>query len=63
MYSKNMFDFVKNEILGWDHCNVNDYFQSTKGGGHGDYHLIVLAPSTPQELYDLTMDSFDYAER
>lgn len=40
----------------------SDYFQSTKGGGHGDYHLIVIAPSTLQELYDLTMNAFDYAD-
>ncbi|MBD3164230.1 3-methyl-2-oxobutanoate dehydrogenase subunit VorB [Candidatus Woesearchaeota archaeon] len=39
-----------------------DYFQSVKGGGHGDYRLIVLAPSTLQELYDFTMDAFDYAD-
>jgi len=39
-----------------------DYFQSTKGGGHGDYHLIVLAPSSVQELVDLTMDAFDLAD-
>ena len=40
----------------------SDYFQSTKGGGHGDYHMIVIAPSTLQEIYDLTMDAFDYAD-
>ncbi|MFH2028967.1 MAG: 3-methyl-2-oxobutanoate dehydrogenase subunit VorB [Nanoarchaeota archaeon] len=40
----------------------SDYFQSVKGGGHGDYKLIVLAPSTIQEAYDLTMDAFDYAD-
>jgi len=40
-----------------------DYFQATKGGGHGDYHLIVLAPSTCQELWTLTMQAFDYADR
>lgn len=39
-----------------------DYFQATKGGGHGDYHLIVLAPSTCQELWTLTMNAFDYAD-
>lgn len=39
-----------------------DYFQAVKGGGHGDYRLIVLAPSTLQELYELTMDAFDYAD-
>jgi 2-oxoglutarate ferredoxin oxidoreductase subunit alpha len=40
-----------------------DYFQATKGGGHGDYHLIVLAPSSVQELVDLTMDAFDLADK
>ncbi len=41
----------------------SDYFQATKGGGHGDYHLIVLAPSSVQELVDLTMDAFDLADK
>ncbi len=41
----------------------SDYFQSTKGGGHGDYRLIVLAPSKAQELYDFTMEAFDLAEK
>ncbi len=40
-----------------------DYFQATKGGGHGDYHLTVLAPSSVQELVDLTMDAFDLADK
>lgn len=40
----------------------SDYFQATKGGGHGDYHLIVLAPSTVQEAFDLTFKAFAYAE-
>jgi len=39
-----------------------DYFQAVKGGGHGDYHLIVLVPATLGELYDLTMHAFDYAD-
>jgi len=39
-----------------------DYFQATKGGGHGDYHLIVLAPSTVQEMADLTVLAFDLAD-
>ncbi len=30
----------------------SDYFQSVKGGGHGDYHMIVLAPATVQEMSD-----------
>jgi 2-oxoglutarate/2-oxoacid ferredoxin oxidoreductase subunit alpha len=39
-----------------------DYFQAVKGGGHGDYHSIVLAPSTVQELADLTVTAFDLAD-
>lgn len=41
----------------------SDYFQVTKGGGHGDYHIPVLAPSTLQEIVDLTRDAFDIADR
>ncbi len=40
-----------------------DYFQATKGGGHGDYHIIVLAPSTVPEAGKLTMLAFDLADR
>ncbi len=40
-----------------------DYFQSTKGGGHGDYHLFVLAPSTVQEMADFIFDGFRIAEQ
>lgn len=40
-----------------------DYFQACKGGGHGDYHLIVLAPSTAQEMADLTVLAFDLADK
>ncbi len=40
-----------------------DYFQATKGGGHGDYRLIVLAPSSVQELVDLTIRAFDLADK
>jgi len=36
-----------------------DYFQATKGGGHGDYRLIVLAPSSVQEMFDFVRLSFD----
>lgn len=39
----------------------SDYFQATRGGGHGDYHLIVLAPASVQEAYDLTQASFSLA--
>ncbi|MDN5277729.1 MAG: 2-oxoglutarate/2-oxoacid ferredoxin oxidoreductase subunit alpha [Clostridiales bacterium] len=41
----------------------SDYFQATKGGGHGDYHLVVLAPSTIQEAVDLVMEGFDIADQ
>jgi 2-oxoglutarate ferredoxin oxidoreductase subunit alpha len=41
----------------------SDYFQATKGGGHGDYRLIVLAPATIQEAVDLTMLAFDLADQ
>ncbi len=40
-----------------------DYFQIVKGGGHGDYHPIVLAPATVQEAIDLTWLAFDLAEK
>ncbi len=39
-----------------------DYFQATRGGGHGDYRTIVLAPATGQELCDLTYKAFDLAD-
>lgn len=40
-----------------------DYFQMVKGGGHGDYNLVVLAPSSIQELYELTVEAFNIADR
>jgi 2-oxoglutarate ferredoxin oxidoreductase subunit alpha len=40
-----------------------DYFQMTKGGGHGDYNLIVLAPATVQETVDLIVEAFDLADK
>lgn len=40
-----------------------DYWQATKGGGHGDYHLLVLAPSTVQEAVELVMLAFDLADK
>lgn len=41
----------------------SDYFQAVKGGGHGDYHLVVLAPSTIQETVDLVRKGFDIADQ
>lgn len=40
----------------------SDYLQATKGGAHGDFHLIVLAPASVQELVDLTQEAFDLAD-
>lgn len=40
-----------------------DYFQATKGGGHGDYYPIVLAPSTVQEAMDFTILAFELADK
>ncbi len=41
----------------------SDYSQATRGGGHGDYHQIVLAPASLQEIVDLTILSFDLADK
>ena len=40
-----------------------DYLQATKGGGHGDYRFLVLAPSTIQESVDLTIEAFRLADK
>ena len=45
--------------LGTIHPSQSDYFQATKGGGHGDYRLIVLAPSSVQEMADFVALGFD----
>ena len=47
--------------LGAIHPSQSDYFQATKGGGHGDYHLIVLAPASVQEMADFVGLGFDLA--
>ena len=49
--------------LGGIQPSQSDYFQATKGGGHGDYHLIVLAPASVQEMADLTAKAFDLADK
>ncbi len=41
----------------------SDYFQATRGGGHGDYRCLVLAPASCQELCDLTFSAFDLADK
>src|SRR5512147_793932 len=48
--------------LGGISASQGDYFQATRGGGHGDYRMIVLAPSTVQEMYDLTLLAFDLSD-
>jgi 2-oxoglutarate ferredoxin oxidoreductase subunit alpha len=49
--------------LGTIQPSQSDYFQATKGGGHGDYHLIVLAPASVQEMFDFVFDAFDLADK
>ena len=47
--------------LGTIHPSQADYFQACKGGGHGDYHAIVLAPSSVQEMADFVALGWDLA--
>ena len=49
--------------LGGIQPSQSDYFQATKGGGHGDYHLIVLAPASVQEMASSTALGFDLADK
>ena len=49
--------------LGGISPSQGDYFQATRGGGHGDYRVFVLAPDSVQECYDLTMLAFDMADK
>ena len=49
--------------LGGIQPSQSDYFQATKGGGHGDYHLIVLTPASVQEMADLTSLAFDLGDK
>ena len=49
--------------LGGIQPSQSDYFQATKGGGHGDYRMIVLAPASVQEMASLTMKGFELADR
>lgn len=48
--------------LGTIQPSQGDYFQATKGGGHGDYHIIVLAPNSVQEMADFVFEGFRLAE-
>ena len=49
--------------LGGIDASQADYHQATKGGGHGGYRIIVLAPASVQEMYDLTMLAFDLSDQ
>jgi 2-oxoglutarate ferredoxin oxidoreductase subunit alpha len=49
--------------LGTIQPSQGDYFQATKGGGHGDYRLIVLAPASVQEMADFVFEGFRLAEK
>lgn len=49
--------------LGGIQPSQSDYFQSTRGGGHGDYHMIVLAPASVQEMAELTVTGFELADK
>ena len=49
--------------LGGIQPSQSDYFQATKGGGHGDFHLLVLAPNSVQEMVDMVFKGFDLAEK
>ena len=49
--------------LGGIQPSQSDYFQATKGGGHGDYKTIVLAPASVQEMASLTIHGFNLADK
>lgn len=49
--------------LGGIQPSQSDYFQATKGSGHGDFRMIVLAPASVQEMADLTAAAFDLADK
>lgn len=49
--------------LGTIQPSQGDYFQAVKGGGHGDYHMIVLTPNSVQEMADMVYKAFDLSEK
>ena len=49
--------------LGGIQPSQSDYFQAVKGGGHGDFHMIVLAPASVQEMAELTVKGFELADK
>ncbi len=49
--------------LGGIQPSQSDYFQATRGAGHGDFRMIVLAPASVQEMAELTVKAFDLADK
>ncbi len=49
--------------LGGIQPSQSDYFQATKGAAHGDFHMLVLAPASVQEMADLTVKGFELADK
>lgn len=49
--------------LGGISAAQSDYYQAVKGGGHGDYHVLVFAPQNVQEMAEMTVNAFNYADR
>ncbi len=49
--------------LGGIEASQGDYFQATRGAGHGDYHFLVLSPASVQEAYELTAKAFELSEK
>ncbi len=49
--------------LGGIQPSQSDYFEATRGAGHGDFHMIVLAPASVQEMVSLTFKGFDLADK
>ena len=58
-----MKNYVEGPGLGGIQPSQSDYFQATKGGGHGDYRMIVLAPASVQEMASLTIKGFNLADK
>ncbi len=49
--------------LGGIQPSQSDYFQATKGGAHGDFHMLVIAPASVQEMAELTVKGFELADK
>lgn len=49
--------------LGGIQASQADYFQIVKGGGHGDYHLLVFAPASAQEMASMTVEAFNLSDK